>query len=488
MSPTSSPRSLELCYLGAVELIERFRSGELTPLDVLDAQIERHEAVNPLVNATTDTHFDTAREAARAAGERYRRGDARPLEGITVALKDEDAVAGWRMTAGSAALADNVVEENTPVVDLLERAGAIFHCQTTVPEFYFIGQTWSKLWGVTRNPWNLDKTVGGSSGGSGAALAAGMTTLATGSDMGGSIRIPSAFNGLYGFKPPHGRVPLAPGGEIMPQGTSGPMARSFTDLVLMQNALTGPHPAQMTALRPALEYPTTYAGIDGMRIAYSPDQGWARVDPEVRTNTDAAIQLLADQGARIEEVELTWIEEEIEAATLKNLLSSAMGAMLLEIRDLVPPEALTTYANHFVRMAGEAAGPVQLAEGQAYAARMFAEYDALFEAGFDAFVCPTLGSAAMSADFDFTTEELAVDGELVNPLGSWMLTPAFNLMYTVPVVNAPSGFDRNGVPTGIQICARNFDDLTAFRVAAAYSAAAPPLFVDDLHPSFSPGS
>jgi Asp-tRNA(Asn)/Glu-tRNA(Gln) amidotransferase A subunit family amidase len=162
-----------------------------------------------------------------------------------------------------------------------------------------------------------------------------------------------------------------------------------------------------------------------------------------------------------------------------------MGAMLLQIREAVPPDALTTYADHFVRMAGDAAGPVELSEGQEYAARMFAEYDALFERGFDAFVCPTLTSAAMTADFDFTTEQLEVDGELVNPLGSWMLTPPFNLMYTVPVVNAPSGFDRHGVPTGIQICARSFDDLTAFQVAAAYSAAAPRLFVGDLHPSFT---
>jgi Asp-tRNA(Asn)/Glu-tRNA(Gln) amidotransferase A subunit family amidase len=315
-----------------------------------------------------------------------------------------------------------------------------------------------------------------------------MTTLATGSDMGGSIRIPSAFNGVYGFKPPHGRVPLVPGGEIMPQGTSGPMARNFADLVRMQNAMTGAHPHQMSALRPSLEYPATYDGIEGLRIAYSPDQGWARLDPEIRANTDAAVGLLAEQGAVIEEVRLTWKHEEIEAATLKSLLSSAMGAMLLQIRDLVPPEALTTYANHFVQMAGEGAGPVQLAHAQAHAARMFTEYDALFERGFDAFVCPTLGSAAMSADFDFTTEQLEVDGEFVDPLGGWMLTPPFNLMYTVPVVNAPSGFDRNGVPTGIQICSRNFDDLTAFRVAAAYSSASPALFVDDLHPSFSSAS
>lgn len=488
MPAGSNPRSLELCYLSATELLVRFRSGEVAPIEVLEAQIERRAEVNGAINAITDTHFDTARTAAIAAGERYERGDARPLEGITVALKDEDALPGWRMTAGSMALADNVVDTNTPVVDLLERAGAIFHCQTTVPEFYFIGQTWSKLWGVTRNPWNLDTTVGGSSGGSGAALAAGMTTLATGSDMGGSIRIPAAFNGLYGFKPPHGRVPLAPGGEIMPQGTSGPLARTFSDLVLMQNQMTGPHPAQMTALRPPLDYPTHYGDIEGMRIAYSPDQGWARIDPEVRANTEAALRVLTDQGAMVEEVSLGWTEAEIESATLGSLLSSAMGAMLLQIRDMVPAEALTTYANHFVEMVGASAGPVQLAEAQAYAAKMYAEYDALFGRGFDAFVCPTVGCAAMAADFDFTTGELEVDGELVNPLGSWMLTPAFNLMYTIPVVNAPSGFDRNGVPTGIQITARAFDDLTAFRVAAAYADASPKLFSDDLYPSFTAGS
>lgn len=118
------------------------------------------------------------------------------------------------MTAGSELLADDTLKKSTPVVDLLAATGAVFHIQTTVPEFYFVPVAWSRLWGVTRNPWNLHFTVRGSSGDSGAALSCGMTTLATGSDMAGSIRIPSAFNGLYGFKPPHGRVPLVPGGEI----------------------------------------------------------------------------------------------------------------------------------------------------------------------------------------------------------------------------------------------------------------------------------
>jgi amidase len=318
-------RTAELGYLSAADQLAAFRAGTLSPVEVLESQIARLDAVGSRVNAVTFTAFEAATTAARGSEARYRNGTARPLEGLTVALKDEDGLAGWPMSAGSALLAENRLVESTPIVDLLVEAGAICHLQTTVPEAYFIALTWSEHWGVTRNPWNLATTVGGSSGGSGAALAAGFTTLATGSDMGGSIRIPAALNGIYGCKPPHGRVPLPPGGEVMPQGTSGPMARTFADLALMQTAITGPHPKQMTALRPALRYPddpAAYDGIEGMRIAYSPDQGWAVLDPEVRENTDAAVHVLEAQGAIVEEVDLTWDGEAIEVAAIKALLSS----------------------------------------------------------------------------------------------------------------------------------------------------------------------
>ena len=474
----------DIAYLSATELIAAFRARALSPVEVLRAQIDRYEEVNDRINAITHTHFDQAMTAAQASENRYRRGDARPLEGITCALKDEDGLAGWIMTSGSALLAQNRLAKNTPVVDFLAAAGAVFHCQTTVPEFYFVAVTWSKLWGVTRNPWNLKFSVGGSSGGSGAALAAGLTTLATGSDMGGSIRIPASFNGLYGFKPPHGRVPLVPGGETMPQGTSGPLARTFADLALLQNVMTGPHPDQMTALRPALEYPTQYPGVEGLRIAYSPGQGYATIDPDVRANTEAALRILADQGADIEEVSIAFDEKGIEEATLKALLSSAMGSMLLEITKLDMPEALTGYANYFAEKAGSLGGPVQLTESQNYAAAMYAQYDQLFARGFDVFICPTTTTSKITADFDFLTDQLTVDGKAVDPLSGWILTPAFNLMYTVPVVNVPTGLDGNGVPTGMQIAARAFDDLTAFRVAAAYAQAAPPFFHHDLMPQF----
>ena len=474
-----------LGYLSATELRPLFASGELSPVEVLEAQITRIDAYNGLVNAISYRDFDAARAAAKTSEARYRRGEARALEGITVALKDEDGLPGWPMTAGSALMAGNTLTTATPCVDFLRAAGAVFHIQTTVPELYIIPLTWSKLFGVTRNPWNLSCTVGGSSGGSGATLAAGMTTLATGSDMGGSIRIPSAFNGTYGFKPPHGRVPLVPGGEVMPQGTSGPMARTLADLALLQTVMTGPHREQMTALRPALEYPSEYTGITGWRIAYSPGQGWARLDPEVRANTEAALRVLESQGAIIEEVDLGWDGAHIQEAITKALTSSMMGALLQGVAASGQRTAMTTYANYYLDNAMGEAGPVPLTEAAAAAAHMHTGYQKLFESGFKALVCPGVTTAKVPADLDFTTDTLQVDGQDVDPMTGWQLTAAFNLMYTIPVLSVPTGVDAtNHVPTGMQITAQAFDDLAAFQVAAAYSAAAQPMFTGDLMPDF----
>lgn len=234
-TPASGQASADeaLCYASVDELVAMFRTGRASPLDVLEAQIRRIGALNPRVNCITDTHFETARAEARHSAERYRRGDARPLEGITVAIKDEFARPGWRVTQGSLLFKDSPrATENAALIDALEAAGAILPFQTTVPEFYlFLGAS-TRAWGTTRNPWNLEYSPGGSSAGSGAALAAGFCTLALGSDMGGSIRIPASQNGLYGFKPPFGRV--ASGETAF--STSGPLARTFADLVHFQKA------------------------------------------------------------------------------------------------------------------------------------------------------------------------------------------------------------------------------------------------------------
>ena len=167
--------------------------------------VDRTDAVEPSINAFTETYFEDALAQARQAEARYRNGTQRPLEGIPLAVKDEFRLAGRRRTSGSLFYRDRVDDDNDVIIQRLLDAGAIAHAKTTTPEFCLLGSCHSRLWGVTRNPWNLDITSGGSSGGSGASLAAGTSILATGTDIGGSIRIPSALCGTVGFKPPYGR-------------------------------------------------------------------------------------------------------------------------------------------------------------------------------------------------------------------------------------------------------------------------------------------
>jgi amidase len=247
-----------IAFLAAHKQLSLFRAGILSPVEVLKAQIDRIESANGALNALTFRHFDEAMEAARTSEARYLQGDPRPLEGLTVAVKDEYGKSGWIVTEGSKIHERAVQHHNHPVIDKLLEAGAILHVQTTAPELYLIALTWSDLWGVTRNPWNPDCTPGGSSGGSATALAAGMTTLAIGSDMGGSIRIPCALTGLYGSKPAYGRIASPDPSALVPHASPGPLARDFRDLVLLQNVMSGPAPECPAVLRPKLELQFDY--------------------------------------------------------------------------------------------------------------------------------------------------------------------------------------------------------------------------------------
>jgi amidase len=185
--------NIELCYLSATEALERFRAKTLSPVELMGAVITRAEEVEPKINAFTFKYYDEAMEAARDAEARYAKGEARLLEGIPTAIKDESEIAGLPTSKASFLLEDYVPESTSFTVERLLEAGAIVHARTATPEFSIAGVTWSEMWGVTRNPWSLEHTPGGSSGGSGASLAAGTTILANGSDIGGSIPHPSLF-------------------------------------------------------------------------------------------------------------------------------------------------------------------------------------------------------------------------------------------------------------------------------------------------------
>ena len=220
----------ELHWISATEALDRFARKELSPVELLDAVLARAEVVEPSINAFTEQLRDEAYAAARESERRYAGGgDVRPRGGIPLVLKEEQPIAGRTLEEGSLVEKGVVAELTHPVADRVLAAGAVVHARTTTPEFSCAPFTHTELWGVTRNPWNLAMSPGGSSGGSGASLAAGSTVLATGSDIGGSIRLPSSFCGVVGFKPPFGRVPgLAPFNQDT-YCADGPMGRTVAD-------------------------------------------------------------------------------------------------------------------------------------------------------------------------------------------------------------------------------------------------------------------
>jgi amidase len=305
----------KLCYMTATEAIARFKTKTLSPVELMKAVIARCETVNQKINAITYDYFDRALEQARDAEERYAKTDGRPrpLEGIPCAIKDFHSVKGEITTYGSR-IFENFLPDNTaPTVERLLKAGAIMHCRTTTPEFAYAGVTASPLWGITRDPWNLEYAPSGSSGGAAALLAAGGTTLADGTDGGGSIRGPASACGLIGYKPPFGRNPLDREHPLETILVYGPLTRSVADAALMQNVMSGPHPADICSLRQRLRLPASFSGLKGWKVALSMDFGYMPVSPEVEKNTRAAAEVFRSLGCEVHEVELGWDARTLDA-------------------------------------------------------------------------------------------------------------------------------------------------------------------------------
>lgn len=460
-----------IAYLSAAKAIILFKKGTLSPVELLQAQINRTSNLNSGVNCITYKHFDQAMGDAEESQKRYKNGNPRELEGITVAIKDKYGREGWITTKGSSILKDNKpAEENDALVDMLLEAGAVLHIQTTAPEFYLSGTTWSRLWGVTRNPWNLAYSPGGSSGGAGAALSAGFTTLAIGSDMGGSIRIPCSFCGLYGYKPPFGRVPTS---ETAYE-SAGPMARTFKDMVLLQRVITGPHLKVHSSIRPKLNYPMEYRNVKDWKVAVDFAGGIDPLDASVKKPMDQAVQNLQNIGCNVQEVDLGFTYDKF-SIWVKGLFSTAKGTYLLEASR--HKELITPYVARLVDKYSKV-GPEEAAKAEAlltlYHRRV---QDKIFNNGFNALIMPTLMTPYIFADYGRTTERdyFLVNGEKTHK-SIFAFTWPWNLMGKYPVVNVPVGMGPNGVPIGMQIISNTFDDLTAFQLAAAYSKVAPDFF------------
>lgn len=462
MTPT------DLCYLSATEALRLFRARKLSPVELTEALIARAEKLNPKLKAFTYTYYDEALDLARKAEAKYARKDARlrPLEGLPIGIKDESEIAGKPTSSGSLILKDYVATETSVNNDRILKAGGIVIGRTATPEFSCAPYTHSKMWGISRNPWNPKFTPGGSSGGSGGALAAGFAPLCTGSDIGGSIRIPASTCGVVGYKPPYGRNSDDAPFNLDSYCHTGPMARSVADAILLQNIMCGPSPRDISTLRPKLRLPVSYRPIKGWKIAFSMDLDIYEVDREVVAHTRQALDVFRSLGATVEEVKLGWTQRHIDAGMthLEHLFGAYLSGFLKKHRRVMTP-----YAIAFAEK-GRRSKSVDFVNSMFAEAEMYATFGALMER-YDVFLCPTTVLPAVSAGFDYSRDKLRINGKPVDPILGWCLTLPFNSLSRCPVLSVPTGRARNNVPTGLQIVGRTYCDADVFRAAQAYETA-----------------
>lgn len=438
----------DLTRLSACEVVDLLSRGDVTPFDLLDAAEQRIEETDGVLNALPTLCFDRARKhAERLAKAQSKGGQPGFLHGLPIAVKDLSDVAGVRTTYGSQAFADYVPERSDYMVERLEANGALVVAKSNTPEFGAGSQTFNEVFGTTTNPWNTALTPGGSSGGSAAALAGGQVWLATGSDHGGSIRIPTSFTSTVGLRPGPGVVPHGP--TRLPFNTlamNGPMARTVADTALMLDAMSGlDHRDPLTRPAPATPYREAVArAIAPKRVAFSPDLGIAPVEPEVRRICEAGAQRLADAGVIVEEACFDLRDAAEIFQILRAVYFSADRAQFLEKhRDEFKPE-LVWNIEQGLKVDAEEYTRAERARGALYhrAAEFFQTYDLL--------LCP----AVVAPPFDHRQRYLEeVAGVKFDTYFGWLIMAFAITLTACPSMSVPCGFTDDGRPVGLQMVA-----------------------------------
>jgi aspartyl-tRNA(Asn)/glutamyl-tRNA(Gln) amidotransferase subunit A len=456
-------RDLE-ATLSVVELLERFRAGSLSPLEALESSLERIAERNPVVNAFRLVDADRARDAAGRSEARWARGEPSGLlDGVPVAIKDILLTEGWPTLRGSRAVdPEQAWDADAPAVAALRRHGAVLVGKTTTPEFGWKGVTDGPLDGVTRNPWNPAMTAGGSSGGSSAALAAGMVPLALGTDGGGSIRIPCGFCGLPGLKPTFGRVPAWPASPFGVVAHLGPMARTTLDAALLLDALAEPDRRDPWALEPpASPFRDPERGVASLRIAFSPDLGYAHVAPEVAALVARAAARLEELGARVERVDPGFGDPR---DAFETMWFAGAARVVADLGEPAPDDL----DPGLVRVArrGSAFSAVDYLRAMQVRDAVGQRMNEL-HAQWDVLVTPTLPIPAFEAGVDVPPGWSDPDWTSWTPF-----TFPFNLTQQ-PAGSVPCGFTAEGLPVGLQIVGPRHADALVLRVMCAYEEAFP---------------
>ena len=455
----------DLCWLSAAELATLVRRKKVSPVEILGAVLDRIEKVNPRLNAYVLVVADQARKDARAAERALgKKGVAlEPLHGVPFSVKDLVVTRNVTTTFGSPLFKDNVPDEDAPIVERLKRAGAVMLGKTNTPTFGWIGATHNLLHGTTRNPWNLERTPGGSSGGASAACAAGLAPLHIGTDGGGSIRIPAAFTGTYGFKPSYGRIPLYPPSGGWSLSHVGPLTRTVTDAALVMNACAGPDDRDASSLPAArVDYVKALRGeLKGLRVAYAEDLGFADVvDPDVTALCARAVKAFRELGCRVEEVEPHWPSpreawEQIFCGGI-----AARMAPFRERREDIDPGLLQIIESTLRN------GPLRYVQAWFDRLAWWQHPRAFFEK-YDLLLTPTVACPPFRTGLDNPPD---IAGRPIPPYGWIPFTYPFNLTGQ-PAASVPCGLTRDGVPVGLQIVGRRFDDVGVLRASAAFEGA-----------------
>ncbi|WP_137285902.1 amidase [Halorussus salinisoli] len=463
--------------LSVWELRTEIRRGTLSPVEVVEAYLDRIRARNDELNAYITVLEEDAVERAGEAEDALKSGDeVGPLHGVPVAVKDLLGYkAGVRHTFGAKPLEDFVPDRDAIFVERLEDAGAIVIGKTNTPEFGFKGTTDNRLLGATGTPFDSSKTAGGSSGGSATAVAAGLAPVAQGSDVGGSIRIPASCCGVYGFYPSHGRVPHAyrPNAFVSqtPFNSIGPIARTVRDAALLLDVMSGPDrrdpfslPDDETAFLSAMHQP-----IPDTKIAYSPDLDVFPIDDRVSEIVSDAVETFTEADAEVESVDLgldLTFDELVDThirlkrpywAELRAHVEREHDIDLLDHRADLPDELLDLV---------ESGQEMSASEYKLANVKRTEFYDAVrgvFDSH-DILVAPTLGTPPFGKDKPGPSE---IDGREIDPSIGWFLTFPFN-MIGYPVASIPAGFTDDGLPVGMQIVGPQHGDEAVLATSATF--------------------
>jgi amidase len=465
MTQSAGPASVPLHWWTARELAAAIRRRELSAREVVAWHLDRIADINPRVNAVVSLAPEAALAEADAADRRAGAGKPLgPLHGLPIAIKDLMDTAGIRTTYGSVAFADHVPAADSLVVARLRAAGAIVVGKTNTPEFGVGSHTFNEVFGATRNPWALDRSAGGSSGGAGAALAAGLLPIADGSDHGGSIRNPASFNNIVGLRPTPGLVPDSGAGDVWDTASVvGPMARTIGDLALMLTAITGPDPhSPLSHGDPAVFAGALEGDLSGLRIAWCPDLGGLPIDPEVLAVLHDARARLAALGCRVQDVALDLSRADEAFETLRGLaFARGFGPSLPTLRK-VAKETLIWNVERGLELDGAAVGRAMVARSE-----VFAEVADLLMR-FDVLVAPSAQVVPFALEQEYPTEVAGVS--MPHYLG-WMRVCSRLTVSAHPVAAVPAGFTASGLPVGLQLVGRYRGDRRLLEHAAAWEAA-----------------